>query len=1631
MRRAAWAWGRPLILLGVLGALIVPAALGRSPVAHPTLSAAVRLPDAIAPGLVTVVAGGAARPIASRPVPGQRLSVTLTLRRSDPAGFARFLSAVEDPRSRSFRHYLSPRQQADRFGPSAHAYGALLHWLDSDGIHARPSADRLTITALASRRQIERAFHVQIADWAIGRTRIYGTLQDPEVPAGLAGSIAAVSGLSNLGAPTARPADKKLAFSLCLAAGAIALVTYYVAPDNIPPPYNQYTPAGQGYTGINGELPPGQPVQYFGAIVNDCYNILTRNSKRRLAMSLASAGRYIGFAARSSTAHAGLRPRTATSAAPDGAGQKIGLLEYANYATTDVSDYLSLIGASASEIDQLSKTDVDGGAGPLGGPGESEALLDVDVALTIAPGADVAVYDAPDDTSFESMFNEMMLDHDTVISNSWSSCEDEVSKSEAEAIDEVLASAEASGISVLNAAGDSGSTCLDGSADTVGVPADSPHATAVGGTSLTPGPLGVATAESWWNGTQADPPTGQGGFGTSSYFTRPSYQAGLTSSTMRSVPDLSLNADPETGWAICEADDGGCPDGYGYGGTSAAAPLAAGLVAVMNQSFGHNVGDVNTTLYPLAGTQAFNSPQSMGSDFAHVGLGSPNLHQMILELDGTHAGPASPAGSGLVTDNGGVTPADGTSVDTLEAFVGDRAGNPLGGKHVTLAASSGTHSVIAPATGVADAVHGAVTFTASDTTPEIVTYTATDTDDNVVLGSATVDFVPPAATGASITGGPSTVSNDGSSEAAIYVYLENALGRPAAGKTVSISEGGGHAVITPAGSTTPGTTAVTDGAGTATFAATDTSAEAVDFTATDVTDGSLSVPGGLVVTFGPGTGTCNSAVSTPVAGFSASAFVTGLAFSTEAAVLPGNFTEPACSGQSPPAFDSSGNAYVANPVEGTINVLGPAGGVAGAANALPDATFNGDGLGSLVFGKDGSLYASLSTPGEDVSTPEIVQVDPATGAVIRVVADSAGGLPDCPFALVVDPLSGDLFTDDDCSGYAASSQITRIEDPAGVSPTVVDYANDNGALGLAFAPDGTLYVDNVSACTVDEIGATNTTSPTPTPVASVPCTAQGPFGLTVASASSSGQATALDVFSYGGDVSRIDLTQTPAVVSTVGSGSSYFYVGATTANGCDFAPLPGAIEEFGLGSGCGSPAAPTGPAIGLSSSGPSPAPTGSAVTFTAKLSNFASAAGTPVRFVVSGANAQQKLVQADSSGQASFTLTGVLTGGDSLQAVATNGAVAVESAPLTQRWIAGKDVSSLSMNTGQEGGPLGKSATLDVQLVDVSQTPPTPIVGASVQISLEGQSCTATTSSSGAGSCAVTPTGPAGLATVSASYAGTSTYTASSASNVFEAGGLGQQAVAPQVTTAPKITGTAKAGKTLSCSEGSWSNDPTSFAYQWSRDGTAIQGARSASYTVQSTDEGLTLTCTVTASNGAGPGPPSTSNGVLVLVPKVRGCPAATGRLSGTTLGLVKLGMTRTQARRAYTHSSNHGKQYEDFFCLTPIGVRVGYASPALLKSLSRSERNKLNGRVVWASTSSAYYTLNGVRVGATIATAGKRLKLGTRFQIGLNYWYLPPSGKSTGVLKVRHGIVQEIGITYKQLTGSDKADREFLTSFY
>jgi hypothetical protein len=237
----------------------------------------------------------------------------------------------------------------------------------------------------------------------------------------------------------------------------------------------------------------------------------------------------------------------------------------------------------------------------------------------------------------------------------------------------------------------------------------------------------------------------------------------------------------------------------------------------------------------------------------------------------------------------------------------------------------------------------------------------------------------------------------------------------------------------------------------------------------------------------------------------------------------------------------------------------------------------------------------------------------------------------------------------------------------------------------------------------------------------------------------------------------------------------------------------------------------------------------------------------------------------------------------------------------------------------------------------------------------------------------------------------------------------------PAVTVLPsnpaptaQITGTVRTGGVLTCPASSTARP----SYLWTRDGTPILGAYASQYRVQAIDEGTTLTCVVTVATAAsGTHPAAVSASVKVPVPAVSGCPAATGGTGPSWLGLARLGMTRAQARRAYAHSRYRAGRGRDTFCLTPIGLRVGYA----------------RGHVAWIATGNASYAVHGIRAGARASDASQRLKLGKAINAGSNRWYLAPAGAATVLVEVRSGVVQEIGLASRSLTRARAARRSLV----
>jgi hypothetical protein len=161
-------------------------------------------------------------------------------------------------------------------------------------------------------------------------------------------------------------------------------------------------------------------------------------------------------------------------------------------------------------------------------------------------------------------------------------------------------------------------------------------------------------------------------------------------------------------------------------------------------------------------------------------------------------------------------------------------------------------------------------------------------------------------------------------------------------------------------------------------------------------------------------------------------------------------------------------------------------------------------------------------------------------------------------------------------------------------------------------------------------------------------------------------------------------------------------------------------------------------------------------------------------------------------------------------------------------------------------------------------------------------------------------------------------------------------------------------------------------------------------------------------------------------------CTSPIGRLQGKTLGPFTLGDTRAKARQAARLINVQFFGFDDFCLKGGPGIRVGYPSSKLLRSVARGLRAKIAGKVVIALTANRFYALDGVRPGARVGRVARRLHISAKrfFAVGLNDWYLVPGGAALGVLKVRGGVIQEIGIADQRLLRSHKARTRFFTSF-
>jgi subtilase family serine protease len=334
----------------------------------------------------------------------------------------------------------------------------------------------------------------------------------------------------------------------------------------------------------------------------------------------------------------------------NGAGQTLALMELDGYAASDISTYSSQFGLPQTPT--LQNVLVDGYDGSAG-QGADEVTLDIELMMAVSPGpSKILVYEGVNNETGPLDVYSKIADDNLAkqVSTSWGSPENQNTDASLQAENTVFMQFAAQGQSLYAAAGDAGAYD-DGSTLSVDDPASQPYVTATGGTTLAINSDGTFKSESSWGLTNQGQSQGGGG-GISGKWPLPSYQTGLSSasnngsSSNRMVPDISLDANPQTGYAIYVGGSWNV-----YGGTSCAAPLWAGFTALINQrrvNTGQPVlGFANIPIYQAAQSTSYSQlfhdvtdqstnlfyPAVTGYDLS-TGWGSLNVSALVTALSG-------------------------------------------------------------------------------------------------------------------------------------------------------------------------------------------------------------------------------------------------------------------------------------------------------------------------------------------------------------------------------------------------------------------------------------------------------------------------------------------------------------------------------------------------------------------------------------------------------------------------------------------------------------------------------------------------------------------------------------------------------------------------------------------------------------------------------------------------------------------------------------------------------------------------------------------------------------------------------------------------------------------------------------
>ncbi|MDR3459342.1 MAG: protease pro-enzyme activation domain-containing protein [Verrucomicrobiae bacterium] len=513
-----------------------------------------------------------------------RLNLSIGLPLRDAPGLDDFLAQIADPASPNYRHYLTPAEFTEKFGPTEADYQRVIDFAKQSGFTiTATNGNRLLLNVSGRVAEVQKAFHVTLKTYRhpTGARDFFAPDSEPSVNASL--PIADISGLSSYGLP--QPKIVKMNSTAATSWGT-----------------------GSG-----------------------------------------SGGTYLGYDFRA----AYLPGVTLT-----GAGQTVGLVQFDGFYAGDITSYETAAGLPAVPLQTVLLDSFSGTPTTGANSGNIEVSLDIEMVASMAPGlSKIVVFEGNPNAGFffPNDVLSAMADSNSI---SQFSCSWGWSGGPTNTTDTIFKKMAAQGQSFFTASGDS-DAFTTGASSTNGVdnpslantPASSPYLTTVGGTTLTTtGGGGAWSSEAAWNwGLHSGSYVGSSG-GISSYYAMPSWQtnASMTanggSTTYRNIPDVALTADN------IHVKYGNGTNAT-VGGTSCAAPLWAGLAALINQqavTAGRaTIGFINPAIYSLGKSTNYNPAFHDITTGNNVWPSSPNSFYAVSGYD-LCTGWGTPAGQSLI-----------------------------------------------------------------------------------------------------------------------------------------------------------------------------------------------------------------------------------------------------------------------------------------------------------------------------------------------------------------------------------------------------------------------------------------------------------------------------------------------------------------------------------------------------------------------------------------------------------------------------------------------------------------------------------------------------------------------------------------------------------------------------------------------------------------------------------------------------------------------------------------------------------------------------------------------------------------------------------------------------------------------